>query len=50
MRLSQAGQLIRLPQEGTGEADDSVLLCGVDARRCQQGGQVKGVNIQGDEL
>ena len=31
-----------------GEADDSVLLWGVDARRHKQGGQVKDVDIQSE--
>ncbi|KAG0719499.1 Protein ABHD14B [Chionoecetes opilio] len=37
-------------REGTGEADDSVLPGGVDASRRQQGGQVTGGDIQGEEL
>ncbi|KAG0716716.1 Serine/threonine-protein kinase pelle [Chionoecetes opilio] len=37
-------------QEGTGEADDSVLPGGVDASHRQQGGQVTGGDVQGEEL
>ena len=41
-RHLQAGQLTRLLQEGAGEEENGVLLCGVDTRRSKQGGQVKG--------
>ncbi|KAG0716159.1 Nucleoporin Nup43 [Chionoecetes opilio] len=37
-------------EEGTGEADDTVLPGGVDASPCQQGGQVTGGDVQGEEL
>ncbi|KAG0715720.1 hypothetical protein GWK47_011304 [Chionoecetes opilio] len=46
MMLSQALYLTCLPQEGTGEADDSVLPGGVDASRRQQGGQITGGGVQ----
>ena len=46
----QTWQLFCLSKEGAGEANDGWLCVRWGARRCQQGGEVEGVNVQGEKL
>ena len=46
----QTWQLSRLPKEGAGEANDGWSCVRWGAHRCQQGGEVEGVNVQGEKL